>query len=244
MSSTAAPPTTWASAAGAQPSGTPGAMPPPLFDPRGQVTKDEVASWGARFGASILNNVILMVMLGLAVGAMIGLFSALDPEGARDTAEWFDAESYESSPDPSGGWIAAIVAVPLLLLGWWEIWLVRSPRLLARPGHLVAGFRIVSAADAQPLTFGRATGRMLGKLPYYIPQLGFLVYVASAVTIGTSERRQALHDMIAGTACVRRDALARRGVGPDATRVPLGVPPTPTAPTAHPPSPTSSGPFV
>ncbi|MBC7643491.1 MAG: RDD family protein [Thermoleophilia bacterium] len=74
-----------------------------------------------------------------------------------------------------------------------------SSSLQGTLGHLAAGITVCDKQGyrvgiAQAL--GRSCAKMLeGVLPFML---------ASAFTIGTSERKQSLHDMIAGTVCVRR----------------------------------------
>jgi hypothetical protein len=86
---------------------------------------------------------------------------------------------------------------------------------MARPGQSAAGFRVVRAQDLTPLTTSRSFGRFGGKLLYSIPTLGSGLTFITAFTIGLTEKKQAIHDMVGGTVCVRKSALARRGIGPD-----------------------------
>ena len=63
-------------------------------------------------------------------------------------------------------------------------------------GKRVLGLRVTDLTG-QPITFGRATGRFFGKIVSAIPlDIGFIM-------AGFTERKQALHDMIAGTLVVR-----------------------------------------
>ncbi|HEY6867286.1 MAG TPA: RDD family protein [Candidatus Eisenbacteria bacterium] len=64
------------------------------------------------------------------------------------------------------------------------------------PGKRVLGLRVTDSSGAH-IRFGRATGRLAGKLLSAVPLgLGFLMAAFTA-------RRQALHDLLAGTLVVR-----------------------------------------
>ncbi len=98
----------------------------------------------------------------------------------------------------------AMIAVPALL--WKTLW-VASP-LRGTPGHRVAGIRVVRP-DGSRVSLARAAGRTLVEAAMYA---FFLVgMVLGGITILASRRRQAIHDMVAGTVCVERDALVRLG---------------------------------
>lgn len=187
----------------------------------GALRREELASWWARLGASIVDGILVLLVVGLGAAA-VGLVGYLvDPEGVERLFGWLDGESFGGGAVPSsdGGlvWLLLVGVVILVAYAVWEVAWIRSARFMGRPGQLVAGFRVVRADGLERLSLGRAIGRAASKLMYNVPNVGFLATIASAFTIGLTERKQALHDMIGGTVCVRKDALARRGIGPDAS---------------------------
>lgn len=183
----------------------------------GALRRDELAGWWARLGGWILDGIIALLVIGSAT-ILVGVVGyLLDPDGIERAFDWFIEDQYLDGADIGNSWIWLVLVGGVLVIGYvlWEVLWIRSARM-AKPGQSVAGFRVVRVEGLERLSTGRAVGRMFSKALYNVPNLGFLVTVASAFTIGLTERRQGLHDMIAGTACVRKDALARRGIGPDA----------------------------
>lgn len=109
--------------------------------------------------------------------------------------------------------------VPFRVLPWvWSAW-VLVPWLYyalcecspwqATPGKLALGLRVTDEFGRR-IGFGRATGRFFGKfLSGFILDIGYLL-------AGWTERRQALHDLMAGCCVVRRGGLlAWQNRGPD-----------------------------
>jgi uncharacterized RDD family membrane protein YckC/Tfp pilus assembly protein PilE len=99
-----------------------------------------------------------------------------------------------------------------VLPSWWLIWLLipwlyfslcESSRWQATPGKLALGLRVTDEYGGR-IGFGRATGRFFGKLVSgLILDIGYLL-------AGWTERKQALHDLMAGCCVVRRDGLLAR----------------------------------
>lgn len=220
--------------------------PAPTVAGTGPLRREELASWWARFGGSLLDSLILMVIVVVIVGGVAFVGALIDPEGISI------AINSDSDGASSTGWVVLLVSLFFAVYIGWEVWWLRSANHMARPGQALAGFRVVRASDLTRLTAGRAFGRFGGKLLYGIPNIGTLLTLASAFTIGLGRERQGVHDMIAGTVCVRRTALAQRGIGPDAAGPSGAGVPVATTPfgamsdSPLPPPPTSSssnGPF-
>lgn len=88
--------------------------------------------------------------------------------------------------------------VPIcILLPWLYSALMESSRWLGTPGKSAMGL-CVTSVGGERIGFGRATGRYAGKV-LTVATLG-LWFVLAAVT----PKRQALHDVLAGTVVVRR----------------------------------------
>ncbi len=87
-------------------------------------------------------------------------------------------------------------------VAWLYAALFQSSRLQASPGMLALGLR-VTTLEGERIGFGRASGR------YFSTILSALILCFGYFMIGWTQRKQALHDMIAGTLVVRKDGLAR-----------------------------------
>lgn len=74
----------------------------------------------------------------------------------------------------------------------------QASRLQATPGKLAFGLKVTTLAG-QRLGLGRALGRYLGEA------LSGLMLLVGYLLAAFTARRQALHDMLAGTLVVRRD---------------------------------------
>jgi len=85
-----------------------------------------------------------------------------------------------------------------LVLAWLYFALMESSTYRATPGKMLLGL-VVTDTEGRPLTFGRATGRFFGKL------LSRLTLGIGYVMAGLTEKKQALHDMLANALVVRKD---------------------------------------
>ncbi len=86
-------------------------------------------------------------------------------------------------------------------VAWLYASLFQSSRLQASPGMLALGLH-VTALDGARIGFGRATGR------FFASYLSAMILFFGYFMIGWTQRKQGLHDMIAGTLVVRREGLA------------------------------------
>jgi uncharacterized RDD family membrane protein YckC len=92
------------------------------------------------------------------------------------------------------------------LVGTWLYWsLLESSSWQATIGKKALGLFVTDLAGAR-LTFGRASGRFFaGRGIAYVPSIGGLYFLIDCIMAGVTEKKQALHDMIAGC-LVRRNA--------------------------------------
>ena len=95
---------------------------------------------------------------------------------------------------------AAIVGYIILFIGQYVYYAVmESSSYQATVGKIALGIKVTDTAG-RPLGFGRALGRNVAKiLSALILYIGFLM---AAFT----ERKQALHDIVAGTLVVKKDS--------------------------------------
>ena len=87
-----------------------------------------------------------------------------------------------------------------IVLIWLYFTLFESSRLQATPGKMALGL-VVTDEYGQRIGFGRATGRYFAKI------LSSLIFCIGYMMAGWTARKQALHDLIAGTCVVRKRGL-------------------------------------
>jgi len=140
-----------------------------------------------RFWAFVLDGLIVNIVT-VPVGMMLSLPAATMFDSDNITAEQMAA--YFSSYA-----MAAFIGV---LVTWLYYSLMESSKWQATLGKLALGLRI-TGLEGRRIGFGRASGRFFAKMVSALTLgIGYVIQVFTA-------RRQALHDMIAGTLIVRTD---------------------------------------
>lgn len=150
------------------------------------------AGFWLRLVAAIIDNLVLAIpysFIGFALFASaIPMFKAL-------------AENPNPNPVIFISMFASriIVFFLLSLLGTWLYWsLFESSSWQATLGKKALGLYVTDLAGGR-LTFGKASGRFFaGRGIAYVPSLGSLYYLIDCILAGCTEKKQALHDMIAG----------------------------------------------
>lgn len=182
--------------------GQPG-YPPPGYGPPGR--QDMIAGRGARLGAGILDSIVLSVVATPAV-----LFSI----------RWDKMEESVTSGEPITNPLD-LYNIPRLLAGYaiafllgFAYFTVLHAKWGQTLGKRAAGIRLVSAADRSAVSWGQALGRQAFVYAITIttvvlnlvaPALGILglVTLLDNAWILWDERRQAVHDKVAGTLVVK-----------------------------------------
>ncbi len=92
----------------------------------------------------------------------------------------------------------------IYIVGTWLYWsLMESSSWQATLGKKALGLQVTDMAGSRP-TFGRTSGRFFaGRGIGIVPYLGALYFLISCIVAGFTERKQALHDMIANCLVVR-----------------------------------------
>lgn len=148
----------------------------------------QYAGFWMRFVACIIDGILLGVvnmMILLPFLGMIGLSSAIDdPEAAE------------------GLMVAAIGTyffsmIVMFLAGWLYYALMESSNKGATLGKMALSLR-VTGMSGEKISFGKATGRYFGKIIS-----GMILYIGF-IMAGFTEKKQALHDMMAGCLVVRK----------------------------------------
>ena len=135
----------------------------------------------------------------IATPVMLILLLPFGLTGALTAAIGRAADDPENIPVAMAGlWVFVIAAIALSVVGNWLYHAVmESSSFQATFGKKVLGMAVTDLAG-QRISFARATGRHFGKfLSGVIMNIGFIM---AAFT----EKKQALHDMLAGCLVVRR----------------------------------------
>ena len=179
--------------------------PPPLLQPAGPayVTPDwqpapvvAYAGFWLRVVANLLDGFILAVPVGIVIVILI-LSSSLG-------TFMRNFPNPPDPPDPSEAFGVAIaigigVFILLAIVGNWLYFACfESSTWQATPGKKVLNIAVTDMTGSR-ITFGRASGRFFAKFITRLIPLGIGFILA-----GITERKQALHDMIASTLVLRR----------------------------------------
>lgn len=169
------------------PAGYPVPVPPPPPPYAVAAVGNPYAGFWRRLAAWAIDQVILGVAGGL-IGVLLGIGIAI---GAAATG---------GSPTVSTGTTDALT-IPLYILGavigWLYFTICEASPWQATPGKLALGIKVTDLAGNR-IGWGRANARFWSKLISGITLgIGYLM-------VAFTERKQGLHDMIAGTLVVRR----------------------------------------
>jgi len=94
------------------------------------------------------------------------------------------------------GFVIGLVAL-VVILGWLYYALMESSKTQATLGKMALGLKVTDL-EGNPISFARATGRYFGKIiSGMILNIGYII-------AGFTQKKQALHDIIAGCLVVRK----------------------------------------
>ena len=153
------------------------------------------AGFWKRFAAYLIDSIILGVASWIIIIPILGLIG-------------LGASSMEYSEDmmtdeAAGGLAAAIIGASMMLwlviggASWLYFALMESSSKQATVGKMALGI-IVTDLNGNRLSFGRATGRYFGKI------LSGMILMIGYIMAGFTEKKQALHDMIAGCLVIKK----------------------------------------
>lgn len=172
--------------AGAYPAGM---QPGVLISPR------PYAGFWLRLVAHLIDSVILGIIFGVIVGVCV---LAVGVGTLQAMATRFNPNSDDPTiPLVIMGWIFAAIIVSLLLQ-WLYFAIMESSEHQGTLGKMALGLIVTDSSD-QRITFPRATGRFFAKIISGLIPLGIGYIMA-----GFTEKKQALHDMIASTLVLRK----------------------------------------
>ena len=172
-----------------------GAVAIPTHAGYGAVPRVEYAGFWLRFLALLIDNVVM------GIGFVLILIPLIFLTGLRTFLDEFHPN--EDSNDVGVFMLIGfvfLVATASLLVTWLYHGLMESSEWQATLGKKALGLVVTDMAGRR-VSFGRATGRHFGKIiTNMIP--AFIGYIMA----GFTEKKQALHDMLAGCLVLRRDS--------------------------------------
>jgi uncharacterized RDD family membrane protein YckC len=143
------------------------------------------AGFWRRFAAYLLDGIIVFI-IGTGADAVVGVFQGVDMGLAGGIKTGFRQ--------------AAGIALGMVIgsITTWLYWAgLESSAYQATLGKMALGLKVTDL-HGEPIAFGRATGRFFGKfISAALLGIGFLM-------AGWTEKKQALHDIMAGTLVVRK----------------------------------------
>jgi uncharacterized RDD family membrane protein YckC len=137
------------------------------------------ASFWLRFAAALIDGLLILAVfcpVGFALGAMGAVTGKDGGEAGQVAFAGFQL----------------VFQIFSLALGWLYSALLESSSWQGTVGKKLLGIRVTDT-DGNRIGFGRATGRHFAKL------LSQLICLIGFIMAAFTERRQALHDLIAGT---------------------------------------------
>lgn len=136
-----------------------------------------------RFVAVIIDSGILTIC-GIIIGAIVGgIIGAI--LGVSETAL---------------GTMKVIIYIIIIIFQWFYFACLESSLKQATLGKMVMGI-IVTDLNGNRISFGKASGRYWGKI------VSAIILMIGFIMAGFTQRKQALHDIMAGTLVVKRQQL-------------------------------------
>jgi uncharacterized RDD family membrane protein YckC len=151
------------------------------------------AGFWLRVVAAIIDGIVISIPF---VPFMFALFSGMIPMLMR-------------SPNPQEILFALLPRFALLVvlsqIASWLYWaLMESSSWQATLGKKALGLYVTDLAGRRA-SFGRTSARFCsGRLAGIVPYLGGLYFLVDCICAGLTERKQAIHDMIAGCLVLRK----------------------------------------
>jgi uncharacterized RDD family membrane protein YckC len=159
-----------------------------------QGSTDRYAGFWIRLGAYLIDYMIIQFATSMLFGFLALIFGFAVGSQTSD----FSSSSFESEGEALliiGCYFGIII---LTICGQWLYYaLFESSSMQATPGKLAVGIKVVDY-EKNRLSFGKATGRHFAKIiSAFTLSIGYMM-------AGWTEKKQTLHDMVAGTLVVRK----------------------------------------
>jgi len=151
------------------------------------------AGFWKRFAAYLIDTIIIGCVVGIfSLLFGIGLFTSMT---AIDVQSMNDEEASVAAAGMLGGFVMFFFI--MFIAQWLYFALMESSSKQATLGKMALGI-VVTDMDGNRVSFLRATGRYFGKI------LSGLILYIGYIMAGFTERKQALHDMIASCLVVNK----------------------------------------
>ena len=165
----------------------------PIFQPGALAERDTglYAGFWLRLLADLIDNIVLGIPYGfLAVMIFASAIPMLRDLAAQNPNPLLIASRLGSR---------ILLFVLLNLLGTWLYWsLLESSSWQATLGKKALGLYVTDLQGSR-VSFGKASGRFFaGRGISLVPSIGALYYLIDCIMAGLTEKKQSLHDMIAG----------------------------------------------
>lgn len=175
--------------------GQPPGYPPPGYAPPGYAAAPAgvvFCGFWVRVAAYLIDGIII----GIPMAIVIGIVFATTMSGALSSG---DEQEVAAAAMASAG-VFIIVYLLMFVAVWLYEAMMTSSAAGGTIGKRVMGMRVVRGTDGSRLSFGRATGRFFAKV--FIT--GIIPFGIGYMMAGFTERKRALHDMIADTVVIKR----------------------------------------
>lgn len=164
------------------------------------------AGFWNRFLAFIIDHIILGFIKIIFLIPFSSMFSLDFYDPFNDKKIYYTSSIAQDYQDPSVIFAVIFFYFLFILLlnaifGWLYYTIFETSNKMATPGKMVLGIKVIDIYGNK-LSFGKATGRYLGK--YLSSLIVFVGYLMAAFT----ERKQALHDILANCLVVYEHQLS------------------------------------
>jgi len=174
------------------------APPPPIAgSPRAPAPM--YAGFWLRFVAALVDGVIIGIPFWIVVGVLIFMFGGLGVMLHRIPHDSQPADPREVMALLAPFFMAFFLGwAVFFILQWLYFAVMESSPRQATFGKSVMSLRVTNS-EGQRISFGHATGRFFAKIVS-----GMVPLAIGYIMAGFTERKQALHDLIAGTLVLRK----------------------------------------
>jgi uncharacterized RDD family membrane protein YckC len=153
------------------------------------------AGFWIRFAAYFLDGLILgipMTILSAGIGFIYGIIVGMNHSGAKTSFT-----NDDGTLNVSFVLFELAIMTFSMIVYWLYFALQESSSTQATVGKRIVGVKVTNL-EGQRIGFGQASGRYFGKI------ISGMTLLIGYIMAGFTERKQALHDMLAGTLVVKR----------------------------------------
>ena len=173
-------------------------LPPPGVSARVSAPLPYAGFW-QRFAAYLIDGLILAIPFWLVVGSFIFMSGGLAVLIHKIPHDSHPADPREVMALLAPLFMAYFIGIVVfLILGWLYFAGMESSARQATFGKSVMSLRVTNY-EGQRISFGHATGRFFAKIVS-----GLIPFAIGYIMAAFTEKKQALHDLIAGTLVLRK----------------------------------------